>query len=351
MRLANERALIVWDPAHHREHFIRKPSFEGDPRSFGFFVPTPTTPDVAKEADSIIDRVAAIVSEPGEGTARVGLPAVPSGGGVDVVQRVRIDDFEVATLRAADASALGDWLGAHGFVDSPALRGWATAYVDKKWLVNAVRYAPNGDAARHTLDTPTLRFSFTIDAPFYPYTEPRQDGAAEDAYYKRYGTGCPAGDPLCVSRQGRFVTRPLEIYVVAPRQMQSTIEERTDGPPVLASVLASSASVADALGDTSKWGFDPGAEKAWAVTYLYESRIYRNALHDVTFAEYDLPPPEPAKGVDPQLARRWRERPRPVAVVESRGGAGTGRFHRVGAWLLLRLVISVVGFAIMSERE
>jgi hypothetical protein len=120
---------------------------------------------------------------------------------------------------------------------------------------------------------------------------------------------------------------------------------------VLASVLASSASVADALGDTSKWGFDPAAEKVWAVTYLSESRIYRNAMNDVTFAEYDLPPPEPAKGVDPALERTWHQRPSPPPPDwEPEAPPGLGR-HRLGAVLLALLVIFVVGFAIMSERE
>ena len=60
VRLAGERTVIVWDAKNKTEHFIRKPLFEGDSKDFGFFVPTPSVPRIAKEKDELLDRVAAL---------------------------------------------------------------------------------------------------------------------------------------------------------------------------------------------------------------------------------------------------------------------------------------------------
>ena len=46
--LAYEQALIVHDAVKGREHFIREIVFRAGDETFGFVVPTPTLPEVAK---------------------------------------------------------------------------------------------------------------------------------------------------------------------------------------------------------------------------------------------------------------------------------------------------------------
>src|SRR5262245_45994026 len=44
VRIAEEEAIILWDPATRTEHFIRRAQFRSTARAFGFLVPTPATP-------------------------------------------------------------------------------------------------------------------------------------------------------------------------------------------------------------------------------------------------------------------------------------------------------------------
>src|ERR1019366_3826961 len=44
IRIAEESAIIVWDPVKKIEHFIRRATFDTKSPDFGFLVPTPAVP-------------------------------------------------------------------------------------------------------------------------------------------------------------------------------------------------------------------------------------------------------------------------------------------------------------------
>src|SRR5262245_52407848 len=44
--IAEESAIIVWDPAKKVQHFIRRAAFDTTSSDFGFLVPTPTMPEL-----------------------------------------------------------------------------------------------------------------------------------------------------------------------------------------------------------------------------------------------------------------------------------------------------------------
>src|SRR5436309_2687127 len=46
IRIAQESAIIIWDPVKKVEHFIRHATFDTKSPDFGFLVPTPTMPIV-----------------------------------------------------------------------------------------------------------------------------------------------------------------------------------------------------------------------------------------------------------------------------------------------------------------
>ena len=284
VRLAGERTVIVWDAENKTEHFIRKPLFEGDSKDFGFFVPTPTVPKIAKEKDELLDHVEALVPSQKGGGGIGGMPgAATAAAPVEVLQKIRIDDFEIVTLKATDGDALGDWLKKHQFVDRPGLRTWAQRYLVKGWLLNAMRYAPSG-VANKKVETPTLRFSFAINAPFYPYTEAPPEPADESAFRTRYKVGAQA-------------TRPLDVWIVAGSKMEASQgDNRPAGPLVEAAALVSDDTLADALGDTKSWGFDPHGREAWAVTHLSENTLERVAFDDIVFREHAIRGDEPGPG-------------------------------------------------------
>ncbi len=361
VELSREQTLIVWDAEKKTEHFVRKPTFDGDPKAFGFFVPTPTVPVIKKEDDAIFERVRHLLEVPRPATtgeAR-GTAAAPAGGAghVDVVQTVVIDGFQVVTLAATDENALGDWLAKNQFVDKPALRAWAKTYTDKHWLINAMRYEGNGTGGKHgALETPTLRLSFTTDAPFYPYTEVENDAADRKAFLDRAGPiGCSPDDPLCEdSAPTAQRPRPLDVWVVAQAPLQSTIGGTTGGPPVLDAALVSTPALTTALGDTKAWGFDPSTHPTWVVTHLSETVAKRNAPADVIFGAYDLPKPR----LGPSLAP-------PPAVDDVTGdpdslfriekpSTGPSRKTKLHRWALALLALFVAGaaaFAVAGQRE
>lgn len=359
VQLSRERTLIVWDAKTKTEHFVRKPTFDGDPKAFGFFVPTPTVPVIKKEDDAIFDRVNELLEpkRPNDEGARgvPGTAAAGGGGHVDVLQTVVIDGFQVVTLRATDENALGEWLGKNQFVDKPALRAWAKRYTDKSWLITAMRYEGLADKgpARNALETPTLRLSFTVDAPFYPYTEVAADLADQQAFLKRYGgNACPSDDPLCFDEPTYTPPRPLDVWVVAQTSVQSLMGQAGGGPPVMDAALVTGADVAKALGDTKEWGFDPKGEKTWVVSHLAENVAVRNATDDLTFGPYDLPKPRLGGSLapppPPSLLTPWSP-PEPPSL--SHGLSRRAKLRRVGGALLALLVLAAAGLGWWTQRE
>ncbi len=355
-KFSQERSLIVWDAAKKTEHFVRALSLKGDPDTFGVFVPTPTVPTIAKEKDDLIEHVAELfVPPPAPPKSAAGGGAMPQTTAavapVQVMQRTQIGDFEAVTLKATDANALGDWLAKNKFVDKPTLRTWEKTYLDKKWLITAVRCTAKG-AGDRTLEVPTMRMSFTIDAPFFPYTEVPTDAADESAYQAKYNASPTA------YRGYNYGTRPFDVYVIAPAQMQGMIGQTTGGPPVSDAVRVSSDAVANALGDTKAWGFDPKSQPKWVVTHLSENVWQRAAQSDLVFATYDLPHPRPGSGVTeaddrpngpvyPASSMAWMNDP----SSSSGDKAPSKTRSRVGWIALFFLIAGAAGYAILSENE
>lgn len=358
VHLAREQAVVIWDAKTRTEHFVRKPTFDGDPMAFGFFVPTPTVPVVKKEDDAIFERVRELLEpkRPGEDGTKEATAGVDGKGDVDVVQAMTIDGFQIVTLRAKDANALGEWLGKNQFVDRPALRAWAKRYTDKGWLITAMRYdggAKDEPPARSRIETPTLRLSFSTDAPFYPYTEVATDLPDQQAFLDRYGgNACPPDDPLCYDQPAYVPPRPLDVWVVAETPVQSLMGQAAGGPPVMDAALVTAGALGTALGDTKDWGFDPNGEKTWVVSHLAENVAVRNAAEDLTFGPYDLPKPRLGAGLapppPPSLLTPWTP---PEAPSITHGLSRRAKLRRAGAGLLGLLVLGAIVFALWSQRE
>jgi hypothetical protein len=276
VRLAAEKTIIVWDGAKGIEHFLRKPVFEGDPKDFGFFVPTPKVPEVAKVDPRAFAELEALVPLPGLAVATAGAPGGARGGGgaVTVEQTVRIDDFELVTLRAGDAHALVDWLGAHGYATRPSLEAWARRYVLSGWVLSAMRYAPKDGVARGgTIDTPAVRLSFAIGEPFYPYTEAPPDAGEELAFHAR--------------TKARPAPRALDLWVVAADEVVATsggkpVEtDGTAGPAKVGVAAVAGARLSDALARGEAW-LPAGTRSTWTVTRFREVG-QRTAFDDLVF--------------------------------------------------------------------
>ena len=168
VHLDTEEALIIWDEAAQRQHFIRRASFETDAKDFGFLVPTPAKPDLAEADDRVFRELAAITARTVRDPEMV--KSMPKGApaAVKVLEQKVVAGFDAAVLEASDAKALDGWLKSHGYPSSPELVAWYAPYIARKWKITAFKIA--ADAPK--LATAAVRMSFQTSRPFFPYREP-----------------------------------------------------------------------------------------------------------------------------------------------------------------------------------
>ncbi len=188
VQIAEESAIIAWDAAAHREHFIRRASFRGTGVDFGFLVPTPGKPELAEVADHVFDQLeeatkpAVVVEREIDGVeptllcalcavgASRSKSAVEASAPVRVLDAQRVAGYDAVVLEADSARALAAWLEEHHYAQRPELAAWLAPYVAAKWKLTAFKIAPDPDA--RAVQTAAVRLTFTTDRPFFPYREP-----------------------------------------------------------------------------------------------------------------------------------------------------------------------------------
>jgi hypothetical protein len=191
--VADEEALIVWDPAARTEHFVRRARFRSPVPDFGFLVPTPTRPSLAEANDAAFDSLGHAIEPEIEMRRRLVYEPIPlllwpflltwratapRDTGVRVLETKRVAGYDAAVLQADDAKALLDWLASHGYAARPELLEWVKPYVERRWVLTAFKVG-GGVAGSGEVATSAVRMSFETDRPFFPYREPadqRRDG-------------------------------------------------------------------------------------------------------------------------------------------------------------------------------
>ncbi|HYR27556.1 MAG TPA: DUF2330 domain-containing protein [Thermoanaerobaculia bacterium] len=194
--VVEEAAVIVWEPSTKTEHFIRRASFRGGARDFGFLVPTPSVPTLARVDDDVFDRMWAKtqpqtvyrivkridwtpllflllpIASKGEATTNAGRAPV------EVLSTQKVAGYEAAILDATDAAELNAWLTNNGYATTPELTAWLDVYVQQRWIISAFKI----DKGASTTDAQTsaVRMSFTTDRPFFPYREPASQRQSSD---------------------------------------------------------------------------------------------------------------------------------------------------------------------------
>lgn len=98
----------------------------------------------------------------------LGVARGPSGNDiVEVVDRKVIGEFELETVRSADAEALSEWLRARGFALPDAAQAAVHAYVKDGWVFVAVKLRREFELADLSAPTP-LVFRFPSRSCIYP---------------------------------------------------------------------------------------------------------------------------------------------------------------------------------------
>lgn len=183
--VVEESAVIAWDPATKTQHFIRRATFQGDARDFGFLVPTPTAPQLAAVDDGIFETLIEKTKRPTIERTRRKInwiyftlanksEGVTAGAPVEVVQTTKVAGYDAVVLDASDAKALVDWLHQHDYATTPQLEAWLDAYIRQRWMITAFKIDKSqSEMAR----TEAVKMSFTTERPFFPYREPPSDNA------------------------------------------------------------------------------------------------------------------------------------------------------------------------------
>jgi len=177
---ADQRAVIIDHGGS--ETIILDTAYEGDKTEFAWVVPLPTLiegADITTAAPDIFDDLYEL-TEPrawvssGGGCGCGGGAGGTSGeqlGGVNVWERLRVDDYEAAVLSATESGNLVTWLNANGYTSPAAQQATLEYYVDKSWYFVAFKIAPADEASASSASTPTaagdalrpIQMTFPID--------------------------------------------------------------------------------------------------------------------------------------------------------------------------------------------
>ena len=165
--------IVIWDEAHHTEHFIRNANFRSGADNFGFIAPTPGKPTLSEASNQafytlaslapvtrIIRRIKITSADP-SGTSRL--------AEVQVIQEADVAGYHATTLWSTDAGAINDWMNEHGYVSTPEVEKWADRYTKRGWYLTAFKVI---DKAKLAASTGTVRMSFDTEKPFNPFYVP-----------------------------------------------------------------------------------------------------------------------------------------------------------------------------------
>lgn len=87
-----------------------------------------------------------------------------AAGGVSVHQRVRVGEYDVATVTARSARALLDWLAENGFQVSQGVEPVLADYIRDGWCFTTYRFNPQSGSSR----SHPLSFTFPTNKAVYP---------------------------------------------------------------------------------------------------------------------------------------------------------------------------------------
>jgi hypothetical protein len=217
--------LIIHDPAAEQQHFVREVTFVAEREPFGFVVPTPARPEVAKVATSpfVALRSSFPFDPPPMRSASkgAGTGAPPDGApgadrGVRVLEITKVGSFTAFILAATDEKALAKWLSDNQLVSTPEADRWLAHYVRMGFFYVAMRYDPATEETQEgagRTKSETVRISFATPVPYYPYFEPERPAAMK----------------------ARQSLRLLELWTVTPRAI-TPIVARSSGDGAAAKI-------------------------------------------------------------------------------------------------------------------
>ena len=163
--------IIVWNPAKHMEHFVRKAHFQSVAADFGFIAPTPSIPQLELASTEAFADLERLKPPPPTAPYASAKSAAPRTKPV-VVQEKNLGDYHAVTLLASDSAGLAQYLSDNGYAAGKDVTSWTEYYIAKGWYLTAFKIHRDVDAEELALATESIRMSFKTDVPVNPYRVP-----------------------------------------------------------------------------------------------------------------------------------------------------------------------------------
>jgi hypothetical protein len=164
--------IVIWDEAHHTEHFIRNANFKSGADNFGFIAPTPGKPELHEASNKAFYTLAnlqPVFQGRGGGGFGGGRAMLAKSDEVKVIQEADVAGFHATTLLSNDAHAINDWMNQHGYISTPEVEKWAERYCSRGWYLTAFKVI---DRTRLAASTGTVRMTFSTHRAFNPFYVP-----------------------------------------------------------------------------------------------------------------------------------------------------------------------------------
>ena len=166
--------IVIWDEAHHTEHFIRNANFRSGADNFGFIAPTPGKPDLHEASNKAFYTLASLApvypsALAGGGFGGADYAAKSRSSEVRVIQEADVAGFHATTLFSRSAQAINDWMNENGYVSTPEVEKWAERYCSRGWYLTAFKVI---DKTKLAASTGTVRMTFKTNKPFNPFYVP-----------------------------------------------------------------------------------------------------------------------------------------------------------------------------------
>lgn len=169
-----QKAAIAYFDGHER--LILQVSYKGKASEFVWLVPMPSKPTVVKCDYPVFDtlheatlprlKYSFDVDKRMHDLMHTRGGSVRRAPSVEVMERKALGFYDVAVLRARNASDLISWLKTNGYKVKPALEPVLSGYIDRGWVFTTAKIRTGTSVGEGRLDA--LQFDFRSDRPIYP---------------------------------------------------------------------------------------------------------------------------------------------------------------------------------------
>jgi len=192
-----QKAVIFYDGGV--ETMVVSITFQGDAEKFGWVIPTPAKPTIAKGSDELFTSLEELTRINYRLEDNMVYDVMPLSGteqnSVTVIETKQIEYYEVTTLSATDKDALTTWLNDNGYSYPEAASFILNSYIENGWFFVAMKINTESlawDSVSQQLKTGhavPVAISFETENLVYPMKISSVTGSLENSIGNKYPSG------------------------------------------------------------------------------------------------------------------------------------------------------------------